>query len=221
MNEVLINGILLNSDGDMVVRASSGGQFEPQTFAYLDTVFPSGGLMIDVGAYSGVYSIYCAKKHSAVCYAFEPNPLMYGRLNENITLNNAQRHIHAMNFGLSNERAKLPFYTSPSTLLTSAGSFQPSRRKPRKQQLEVEVYDDLPLSVLSVDLIKIDVEGYELKVISGMVETIKRDRPIMIVECLGEKELNECDQLLIEQLGYERVACLDERNYAYEHRGNN
>lgn len=218
MDVSLVNGILLSSEKDMVVKAASGGSFEAETFRYIDSVLHDGDLVVDVGAYSGVYSLYCAKNFNAVCYAFEPNPALYGRLNSNIELNDLHRSIHAMNFGLSNRRGSQTFYTSPSTPLTSAGSLEPGRGKTLSQQVDTEVYDDLPQSVLSVDLIKIDVEGHERSVLDGMVYTLKRDHPVVVVECLTGKELVACDQLLIEDLGYERIACLDERNYAYEYK---
>lgn len=41
------------------------------------------------------------------------------------------------------------------------------------------------LGVKRVDLLKIDVEGYEKEVLAGLAGTLRRDRPIFLIELVG------------------------------------
>jgi hypothetical protein len=59
--------------------------------------------------------------------------------------------------------------------------------------------DDLHLSPIS--FIKLDVEGYEMDVIDGGMQTIQRDKPVMIIEIFdGPDRARKIEQ--IEALGY-------------------
>lgn len=215
MTHALVNKVKLIDDRDMVIRASIDGQFEADTFKFVDHHMPVGGLFMDIGAYSGIYSLYVAQFKDAVAYGFEPNPLLFERFNQNIELNGLRSNIQPLNFGLSNKQQKASLYVNPNTHLTSAGSLSPERGKTSVFEVDIEVYDDMPFSVLSIDMVKIDVEGHESQVIEGMIYTLKRDHPIVIVECLDEQAVKQCDDLLL-PLGYERTGCLDDRNYTYQ-----
>src|SRR5262249_27695046 len=57
------------------------------------------------------------------------------------------------------------------------------------------------LNLNNVSLIKIDVEGYEMEVLKGAMETIKRNKPVLIVEIFFSPELNKRLEE-IQSLGY-------------------
>jgi hypothetical protein len=47
-----------------------------------------------------------------------------------------------------------------------------------------------------VDLVKIDVEGFEDQVIEGMAKTLAADRPVMVVECNPDGPYEEVERLM-------------------------
>ncbi|MDZ7832286.1 MAG: FkbM family methyltransferase [Desulfobacterales bacterium] len=60
-------------------------------------------------------------------------------------------------------------------------------------QVEMETLDHIIPGDMNIDLIKIDVEGAEYKVIKGGENLIKRCRPVIIFECNnGSAELYNC-----------------------------
>ena len=75
-----------------------------------------------------------------------------------------------------------------------------------------------------VDYIKIDVEGHELKVLQGGVDTINRCKPIIvleqesIVEIYGKGSRYDAMNYLLDSLGYELVAYDGWTDYVFKYR---
>lgn len=212
---MIINEIELIDNDDMVIHSSINGVFEPETFKYMKDNLEEESVFIDVGAYTGVYSIYANKMKYCQVYSFEPNPVVFERLVENVTKNECHPNdVILMNHGLSNAQMTERFYVSPRTKLTSGGSFVKSDHK-KEIYCKLEKFDDLTISVLTIDMIKIDVEGYELQVLEGMKHTLKRDKPKIIVELLTDREIIKVDKFL-KKLNYKMIKRCDSRNYIYE-----
>lgn len=79
----------------------------------------------------------------------------------------------------------LEFFNPPSDN-NGVGSFVRSfqDRSPSKSYLQIVVGDDYLVenSINSVDMIKIDVEGYEKNVLKGLRKTLAKDQPVIILE---------------------------------------
>mgnify|MGYP003578445438 CR=1 FL=1 len=126
---------------------------------------------VDIGANCGIWT-----KTLARCFAkvtcFEPNP----EVHEAFWLNNRETTalitLHCA--ALGNEKAELRL----NTRLRSTGF---TRADPAGDLVvEQARLDDFELQ--DVDFVKIDTEGWEHLVIKGGVETIRRERPVLIVE---------------------------------------
>ena len=65
---------------------------------------------------------------------------------------------------------------------------------------EVQLLDDYTLDE-PITLIKLDCEGYEEKALLGMIQTVKKHKPALFIECQTEKELVAISKILI-PLGY-------------------
>lgn len=77
-------------------------------------------------------------------------------------------------------------------------------------QVPVVRLDDEGLD--NVDLIKIDVQGWEYEVLDGSVELIKRDRPWVIFEV--NEDIDKCCKLM-ESLGYETIMLKSKRLFLW------
>jgi FkbM family methyltransferase len=135
--------------------------------------------VMDVGANWGLYSLLISRAvgPSGKVYAFEPVPEIFARLKERIALNNATNVI-PVPIALSDEKgvAKMSIKGMSSSLFR--------RVSDEFVEVQVERLDDFVEreKIERVDAIKIDVEGAELKVIRGADKTIRRDKPILMVE---------------------------------------
>ncbi|AEA42721.1 FkbM family methyltransferase [Fluviicola taffensis] len=142
--------------------------------------------IFDIGANIGqtafnMFTMQKAKKLKPIIYAFEPYPRTFSKLESNIILNK-NNGIKAYNLGLSFKKGTLNMVQhSPSN---SGGFRMTSNYSKDTISVPVTSLDDFifEYQISFVDFIKIDVEGFELQVLKGAEETIKRFRPILIFE---------------------------------------
>ena len=220
MNYTTINNVLLHTDNDMVVKDANGSNFEPETFACIKKLlansnYTNNKCAVDVGAYTGVYSLNWALHYSFTnVYAFEPNPIVYERLTQNVTLNNLQHNskIKCINKAVGNITGEVALY-SKKFKMTSASTMHQSVHTPNVTLVDIVKLDEFNLNA-PVGAIKIDVEGHEKEVLLGASETIKKDKPVLIIETLSKQCEQEVTDMLA-TLGYSpQNICygLDNRN---------
>lgn len=138
--------------------------------------------VIDVGAHVGITVAHWLENGFKHVFAFEINPSHFDCLVENTI--DYRSKISYFNYGCSNENKKvLAAYRTPK----NSGTFQilddaNVAKFPPKYKLEVSVRQLDSHHFDNVSLIKIDVEGWELEVLQGAIETIKQHRPVLFVE---------------------------------------
>ena len=143
-----------------------------------------GSRFLDVGANIGQHSLFMSKYADHV-HAFEPYHAVANRLREHIVLNNIDNIcLHEM--GLSDKNGKQPFY-APVGSNKGVGSFD-SRSQQRGNrpagELVVRRGDDFlsEIGVAHIDLMKIDIEGYERRALQGMRRLLEASRPVIVCE---------------------------------------
>ena len=136
-------------------------------------------LALDVGANAGVYSAVL-RRHARLCQAFEPNPdytWVYRRVLGDVILQPV-----ALSDRAGRARFRIPVVDAVPYAGWGTLEAPPLFAGHQTRDFEVELrrLDDLGLD--PVGLIKIDVEGHELEVLRGGLETLRRDRPALLVE---------------------------------------
>lgn len=119
--------------------------------------------ILDIGAWVGTWSM-AMNKYCGRVVAFEPDPLHYECLVKNVT---EDIETHQLAVGQENKMISL-----------SNDDFTQSRRVVGEGTIPMVTVDSL--SIDDVDLIKIDVEGYEMEVLKGATETLKNIQYLMI-----------------------------------------
>lgn len=145
-------------------------------------------LMLDIGANVGQHSLAL---HSNVdrIIAFEPNPAAAARLRMNIERNAIKNiELHEVALGDSDEMGVLG-----SGLVGNDGSRSLNWSSNHSSDISVQVkaaksyLNKLVPKETAVDLLKIDVEGHEAKVLSSLSDRLARDRPIIMFELVGKE----------------------------------
>ncbi len=138
-------------------------------------------VVFDIGANFGYYSISLASGLNAEgrVYAFEPSHGTFSRLQENISLNNLQSKITAVQSGLSDSPGIAFLHQDPSN--SGAATISHDAKGERVAIDTLDNFCDVR-QVRKVDVIKIDVEGYELQVINGGKKVLSSHRPVIMIE---------------------------------------
>lgn len=137
---------------------------------------------LDVGANRGVYT-YALLPHSRAVHAFEPNPKMFDALRH---WARGRAELHPIALGDAAGTAELRVPRRRHGFSNQGASLSPAKADRPHAALSVETARLDDLGIEDVGFIKIDVEGFETEVLVGARETLRRDRPNLLVE-LEEK----------------------------------
>lgn len=157
----------------------SGTREEQLKYVLEQEVLP-GSNVLDLGANIGSYTIMLARLvgPSGKVYALEPEPRNFSLLEGNIGLNKMEGQVKAFNIAAGDKKDRLKFYISE---YSNMHTFVPHSRegKPSKaltgESLDMEVIDlsSFLNGKLPVDLIRMDIEGYEVEVLIGLRNAIE------------------------------------------------
>jgi len=146
-----------------------------------------GTVVFDIGANVGHFTVAFARAvgETGRVYAFEPNPRMVARLSSHIALNRLQ-NVTVVSMALGDQSASMELSVPPGDDPGSGTLLADWRRDHQVEthRVPVERLDDYVRhnQIGRVDFIKLDVEGFEPRVLAGAEETIRRFRPRMLVE---------------------------------------
>lgn len=163
------------------------GAYEKPVLFFLRDIMTSAysgqGVFLDIGANTGQHSLFMSR-HAREIHAFEPWAPVLKKLHRHIEINRLKNLvIHP--FGLGNENSKQLFYAPPKNNL-GTGSFvkEFSSQNQPGETLEIRIGDEFleTASIASVDLIKMDIEGYEKLALKGLTRTLHKHRPIVEFE---------------------------------------
>ncbi len=151
---------------------------------------PEDGVFLDVGANQGELTLVAARQAPrGRVYAFEPVPEWFARLEENVGMN-ALAHVRAFRLALSDAEGEVEMFASPAGHGDADyNEGLSSLHRSDTRSVPVGTFPTLPLDAFAeregldrIDVIKIDVEGAEPRVLAGGRETLARFRPVLVLE---------------------------------------
>jgi len=158
--------------------------YEPEIAAIIDAFVPDNGTMIDAGANFGYFSVFliCRPNFTGQIHAFEPSSRGFRDLLTFLTHVDHLGQIRPYRLALGNRHGTLTLHQGQSDGLSTTVPAMANRaeRAITSEDVPVRRLDDL--SIHSVDLIKIDVEGAELQVLEGADSTLRACRPAVVFE---------------------------------------
>lgn len=177
----------------------------------LSDQLPPRSLYLDIGANIGVSSIY-ALSQGVECWLFEPNTALRPFVEALFTENGFAKARHE-DVALSSAFGEAEFFISESSYLSSFDAEHAAKDgKLRSVRVPLKPLDSyLPEIKLKADhlLIKIDVEGHELKVLEGAIETLKHFSPVVMLELLHNQDARAQAYEFMRGLGYSCEGIVD------------
>lgn len=146
-------------------------------------------IAVDVGAHVGLMSYHMVDYFRHV-HAFEPIPIHQWCYRKNMAEESGWT-LHTM--GLSDIADVVDFHF-PTDTTGDAHVATPGKKLSHGGKEEILTIKDVYMGYLDqfdfneVDFIKIDVEGHELSVVTGAIETLKRCKPVLLIEQKGNDE---------------------------------
>lgn len=176
-------------------------RFEPELVAAIRTYTRPGDVILDIGANTGLHALAFANqvRPNGKVYAFEPTNYAYARLNENMRLN-TQLNVEAVKLALSDENVDSQIIDFRSSWRTD-GIIETKQNEVSIRKLDDWVAD---IELEKVNIIKLDVDGFEYLVLRGAIETLKRFSPLIFME-VGLYHFQESDKdpvTLLSDVGY-------------------
>jgi len=171
--------------------------FEPHVSRAFDALLPSAGTFLDIGANIGWHSLAAARAYPDLSiHAFEPLPAAAHFLDRNVKLNqfdSIQVHTVAVSDSVGVAQFAGPVNRKFAYLphqLAGTGRLEDEASDAPTINVELSTLDHVveSMSITSVDVIKMDTEGTEARVIDGASRTLERDRPFIVCEVLPSRD---------------------------------
>lgn len=161
--------------------------FEQDEILFVRKFLEKGDIFLDVGANIGLFSLIASQyvESKGKIYAFEPTPETFSRLCENVEIN-AFSNISTFQIGLSDKEEELLFNVSQAGY-DAWNSF--AKLKELEDSCSISIKTTTLDSFLNqqeisdVNLIKIDVEGWEMNVLKGAKDLLSKEKaPVLMIE---------------------------------------
>ena len=179
-------GVTLGNDMSLCLYV--GGSFEPNEFAFLDRVLRPGMTFVDIGANEGLYTLFVASRvgPSGRVVAVEPSSRERNLLEANLARNRLH-DVTVVPHALADAAgsAELKIASGEHGGHNTLGQFiYESDALAARENVTVETLDGLVtrLGLDRADVIKIDVEGAELKLLQGGRGLLSQRHPVLLIE---------------------------------------
>ncbi len=174
--------------------------FQPEIGQWVQQCLKPDALFIDAGANIGIQSLIAAENYRAragnstqpMVYAFEPNPVIYKQLAENIRINHLGNIVSAQSEAVSDNNTVVQFYLSSEDNSTSSSmaDLGPGHLHTGQvvnvQAITLADFVETVAAGRRVGLLKLDIEGAELLALKGARTILLRDYPTIIMEVYPE-----------------------------------
>ncbi len=222
--------LLSNPSDDLftLLRSNNLSRWEPGSLELWTLICKRSSTVIDIGAYSGIYSILAAKNGVANVISVEPNPNTRHRLQRNLKLNKIESCTVLSSPLGEDSGVKLGLYVPESNLMPSGMRLESSGARYLNSDLEVvnidderwlriETHETSKLDDLidinrAVNAMKIDAEGMEIQVLKGSEQILRKYQPHLIIETWSEETTKSLNAYL-KGFGYNDGLLIDDQDY--------
>ncbi len=189
--------MLVRTDDSVGRVLAISGVWEPNVTAAFNRLLSPGDVCVDVGGHIGYYTLLASRLvgPGGHVYAFEPSPVNYHALSSNLERNRVA-NVTALQVAVGATATRAELHEGPGTN-TGGATLSPllAARRGGQPAVEVEVRplaDNIPEADWArIRVVKVDVEGYEVDVLEGLVPILERATRLAVFVELSPKWLPE------------------------------
>lgn len=183
-------GLIWNLDLTSCIAESMyyNGYWEKNSTKLVKKIVRKGDVVFDIGANIGYYSCILSRLvgNKGHIYCFEPISKYVKRLKDNIKVNDL-RNITVVKKVVSDICVPQKLQVGPSSARTFCGLGEYNHTEV-VESITLDKYITEENGIRRVDFVKIDVDGFEIEIISGAEDTLRKYKPIMLVEFCPEAQ---------------------------------
>jgi FkbM family methyltransferase len=171
--------LLLDTD-ESHQKGVAEGSIDHELSAFSDLI-GKDDTVFDLGANIGAFSIFAAANNSKCdIYSFEPEPKTFEHLNKNVELNSFSDRVNTIQKIVGDEVGSAELYVSYSENQATHSMTQTTHHSGDTVEVEMTTVDTIAESYQNPDVVKIDVEGAEARVLNGMEKSLIEGVKILI-----------------------------------------
>lgn len=159
------------------------GTYEVAEIAFVNEYLKEGMTFVDVGANFGLYTVIAASRvgQSGHVFSFEPSKMALAYLHRNT---GGLTNVEVVPYGVGARPGSHLLYVPPENLGCSSFTRKLGRPEP-VGTLDLDSFFLESRAPRKIDLVKIDVEGFELEVLAGM-DKLLRQKPVVLLEFIPD-----------------------------------
>ena len=170
--------------------------------------------IIDIGSNIGTHTvILCNYLINGIVYSFEPQPVVFDILAENIRINKCANST-IYNIGASSH-SELCYMNAQYDIPEDQGSFCIVSSDSPEKRIQIPCIDIDTLCIENIGFIKIDVCGYEYNVLLGIKNTIVQNKPTIFIEIQNTSPTKELTLNILKEFGYTQYIQLSHCDYLF------
>jgi FkbM family methyltransferase len=173
------------------------GEYEPESIALIQQVIQPGDIVVEAGANIGTETLLLAQQVgcSGRVYAFEPVPHIADWLHLNVLHNHLSDRVSIVRFSLGENTASVTFHLAPRSFtnqgMSSKLPFRGATEQLDVRQVTLDAWCSLN-DIQRLDFLKMDIQGAEIDLLRGGVQTLQTYRPMVYTEaCSSQLSLKE------------------------------
>lgn len=178
-----VGSFFIDDPADMIKQVIvAGDAWERHQVALFEEHVEPGSVVVEVGAHIGSHTVSLARLVGrwGRVYAFEPQRKIFRELYHNLGLNGLA-NVVPLRFAIGAGETRI-VEMNPATSGNEGGTGVGAGG----DRAELRSLDSFGFD--RVSLLKIDVEGYENEVLAGAGDTIRRNRPVILLEIMGGED---------------------------------
>lgn len=154
--------------------------YEPETFRFFRENLREGDTVLDIGGHIGLFAVVTARLvgHEGKVFSFEPTPFTRTVLKEVVDLNHCGDTVEIRGEAVSSKSGATTFFDTGDAISNANSLVRTERSKTEIPIQMISVDEFVRDRRLTVNCLKIDVEGAELDVLLGARETFLTQRPV-------------------------------------------